>query len=191
MATCNPAEALGWGNRLGRFKASHHGDVLVTTDRQADVYRNLIEAVESDVQLVAINWEPFYGTTSLMRAAEAANAEPIRVGRLRRSIVLLYPGLPHADMGWTDVRRDLEAARADPVKRYLEIEKAHAQKKSPPWLRTDKPWDDPAVTGKPVPVTVRIPPLDSLHHDAAFFRAIERASVHGGTLSGLADYYRR
>jgi 5-methylthioadenosine/S-adenosylhomocysteine deaminase len=192
MATCNPAEALGWADRLGRLRAGLHGDVLVTTDRHADVYRNLIEATEADVQLVAINGEPFYGTTSMMRAAGAANAEPIRFGRLRRSIVLIYPGYPDADMGWRAVQEDIAAARADPVKRYLEIERAHRRRtRPPPWLRTDKPWDDPAITGRPVPVTVRIPPPDSLHHDAAYFRAVARAPVHGGTLDGLVDYYRR
>jgi hypothetical protein len=57
------------------------------------------------------------------------------------------------------------------------------------WLRTDKPWDDPAVTGKPVPVTVRIPPLDPLVHDAAYFRAVKRAPLHGRLLDGLRSYY--
>ena len=33
MATCNPADALNWGDRIGRLKAGLHGDVLVTTDR--------------------------------------------------------------------------------------------------------------------------------------------------------------
>jgi hypothetical protein len=79
--------------------------------------------------------------------------------------------------------------QGDPVARYLEIEQLHEVGKPPPWLRTDKPWDDPAVTGKPVPVTVRIPPLDSLVHDAAYFRAVKRAPLHGGLLDGLRSYY--
>jgi hypothetical protein len=40
-----------------------------------------------------------------------------------------------------------------------------------------------------VPVTVRIPPLDSLVHDAAYFRAVKRAPIHGGLLDGLRSYY--
>jgi hypothetical protein len=36
---------------------------------------------------------------------------------------------------------------------------------------------------------VRIPPLDTLVHDAAYFRAIERAPLHGGLLDGLRAYY--
>ena len=52
-----------------------------------------------------------------------------------------------------------------------------------------QPWDDPEVTGKPVPVTVKIPEPDSLVHDSGYFRAVERATLHGGLLDGLRDYY--
>jgi hypothetical protein len=92
-------------------------------------------------------------------------------------------------MGWADALANMEEARRDPVARYLEIEKLHELGKPPPWLRTDKPWDDSQVTGKPVPVTVKIPPLDSLVHDPAYFRAVERSPLHGGPLDGLREYY--
>ena len=87
MATSNPADALGWEERLGRLKPGLHGDVLVTTNRGGDPYRNLITSLERDVLFVAINGYPFYGTYNLMRAARAERAEPITVGRLRRRIV--------------------------------------------------------------------------------------------------------
>ncbi len=189
MVTCNPADALGWGDRLGRLKEGLHGDVLVTTDRGGDPYRNLITSLARDVIFVAINGQPFYGTTTLIKAAGAQNAEPIRFGRLRRSIVLIYPDVPDADMGWAAALDDIAAATKDPVARYLEIEKLHQVGKPPPWLMTDKPWDDPSVTGKPVPVTVHIPPLDSLSYDAAYFRAIEASPLHGGLLDPIRDYY--
>jgi hypothetical protein len=38
---------------------------------------------------------------------------------------------------------------------------------------------------------VRIPPIDTLWHDAAFFRAIDRAPIHGDALSELRAYYER
>jgi 5-methylthioadenosine/S-adenosylhomocysteine deaminase len=189
MATRNAADALGWSERLGRLREGLHGDVLVATDRRPDPYRNLIESVERDVQLVAINGQPFYGTTRLMKATGATLDEPIRLGRLRRRVKLIYPGIKDADIGWAAALADMEEAKSDPVARYLEFEQLHEVGKPPPWLRTDKPWDDPAVTGKPVPVTVRIPPLDSLVHDAAYFRAVKRAPLHGGLLDGLRSYY--
>jgi hypothetical protein len=117
------------------------------------------------------------------------NAEPIRVGRSTRRIILLYPGIKDADMGWKAVLEDIAKAKADPVARYLEIEKLHEVKEPPPWLMTDKPWDDPSQTKKPVPVTVYIPPLDSLTHDAAYFAAVEASPIHGGELNGVRDYY--
>jgi 5-methylthioadenosine/S-adenosylhomocysteine deaminase len=192
MATCNPADTVGWTERIGRLREGLHGDVLVTTDRNPDPYRNLIEATERDVLLVAINGQPFYGTTPLMRAAGAKHAEPIRVGRLRRSISLIYDDVPEADMGWSAVLADIAEAIRDPIARYLKLEKQHQNpenEKKPLWLMTDKPWDNPAVTGDEVPVTVRIPPLDPLTHDAAYFAAIEASPIHGGLLNGLRAYY--
>ena len=190
MATANPADALGWNDRLGRLKVGLHGDVLVTKNNRPDPYRNLIEAVEKDVLFVAINGQPFYGTAELMTKAGATDAEPIQVGRLRRRIVLIYDTVPDADMGWQEALDDIAAAKQDPIARYLKIEKAHKAKKPPPWLMTDKPWDDPSLTGKEVPVTVRIPPLDSLIHDAAYFKAIDAAKdLHQGKLADLRDYY--
>src|SRR3954447_5700536 len=101
-----------------------------------------------------------------------------RAGRARR-----------ADMGWGEVLADLDRAIKDPVKRYLEIEKLHKAGKPPPWLMTDKPWDSPAHTGKPVPVTVEIPPLDPLVHDVSFFDAIDASPIQGGLLDAIRQDY--
>jgi 5-methylthioadenosine/S-adenosylhomocysteine deaminase len=190
MATCNPADTLGWGDRLGRLKVDLHGDVLVTSDRGGDPYRNLIESIEKDVLFVAINGQPFYGTKELVKASGAKNVEPIDVGGQSRSIVLKYEGVEDADMGWKEVLRDIAEARSDPTARYLKIESLHKKGKPPPWLMTDKPWDDPSHTGKQVPITVRIPPLDSLTHDAAYFKAVKASPIHGGLLNPVQDYYK-
>jgi Amidohydrolase family len=193
MATCNPADALGWGDHVGRLRSGLRADVLVTSDRGGDVYRNLIEATERHVQLVTINGYPFYGTSALMQATGAPETESIRVAGDDRTIRLRYTGIPDADMGWADVLADLADATRDPVARYLALEKAHGDpdpQKRPVWLITDKPWDDPTNTGKPVPVTVRIPPLDSLEHDAAYFAAVAAGTIADGKLDGLAAYYR-
>jgi 5-methylthioadenosine/S-adenosylhomocysteine deaminase len=192
MTTCNPADALGWGDRLGRLKAGLHSDVVVVRDRGGDPHRSLIEAREADVQLVAINGYAFYGTTDMMRAAGAVEDEPIRLGRLRRRIRLKYTGIEDADMSWADVINDLEAARRDPEGRYFLLEHAHGDpdpEKRPVWLYADKPWDDPVVNDEPVDILVRIPPLDSPLHDRTFFREIAAHPTHGGRLDGLAEYY--
>ena len=59
MATCNPADAIGWGDRLGRLRVGQHADVLVVADRGGDPYQTLIDSVERDVLLVTINGYPF------------------------------------------------------------------------------------------------------------------------------------
>jgi 5-methylthioadenosine/S-adenosylhomocysteine deaminase len=195
MATCNPADAINWSERLGRLKPGLHGDVLVTTDRGGDPYQNLIESIERDVLLVAINGQPFYGTTKLMQAAGSQHAEPIRLGRLRRSIQLIYDDVPEADMGWRAVLDDIAAAIKDPLGRYFELEKQHGDpdpEKRPLWLMTDKPWDNPKVTGKEVkilPKVVTIPPLDTLVHDKRYFDAVDASPLHGGLLNGVRAYY--
>ena len=190
MVTCNPADALNWEERIGRLQQGLHGDVVVTTDRGPDPSRNLVTSVERDVQFVAINGDPFYGTNKLMKAAGATPAEPIRIGRLRRSIVLKYPGIKDADMGWAQVLEPTSrGARRDPIKRYLEIEQLHAVGKPPPWLMTDKPWDNPQITGQEVPVAVQIPPPDALVPNGDYFEAVKRSPLHGGMLDGLRDYY--
>jgi 5-methylthioadenosine/S-adenosylhomocysteine deaminase len=38
---------------------------------------------------------------------------------------------------------------------------------------------------------VRIPPLDPLSHDAAFFAALRSAPILAGLLDGLEGYYQR
>ncbi len=175
MATSNPADALNWSERLGRLAVGHHGDVLITSERESDPYRNLITAIERDVVFVAINGEPFYGTPQLMKAAGAQNAEDIEVGPLKRKIVLIYPGIKDADMGWQEALEDLRLARRDPpAARARTEEKADG---APLELEPDKPWDQ----GKNAPLSEATKgQADSLTHDTRYFeRSTPRRSMAG------------
>jgi hypothetical protein len=91
-------------------------------------------------------------------ARRARHAEPIAVGRHRRRIALIYPGIEDADMGLGRGGRRHRRREGGPGGPLPRDRKLHQVGKPPPWLLTDKPWDDPQVTGVPVPVTVRIPP---------------------------------
>jgi 5-methylthioadenosine/S-adenosylhomocysteine deaminase len=186
MATCNPADALGWSDRIGRLRPGLHGDLTVTAERDEDPYRNLVAATEHDVRFVAINGEPFYGLSSLLRAGGATHAEPIRVGGRDRAIVLVYPGVPDADMSWKQVLDALEAARSDPAGVHARL---LAGEEPPMRLLPDKPWDEAPTLGA-LAVAEDLPPLDPLAPDAAYFKAIENATIHGGLLDGLRAYYR-
>jgi cytosine/adenosine deaminase-related metal-dependent hydrolase len=193
MVTCNPADALGWEERIGRLRPGLCGDFVVMDRVQDDVYRNLVVALERDVQLVAINGYPMYGVASLMAAAAAVSPEPIAVGGLERVVSLRDERIEDADMSWSEVVAALEHVRADAVAAQ---EAAIARAGGVDELLQmvpDKPWDDPTLELAPAIdlAAAKIGPLDSLVHDDAWFDAIDRAVIHGGRLSGLRSYWAR
>lgn len=195
MATCNPADAIGWGDRLGRLRPGLHADLLVCARREDDVYRNLVTALEDDVRLVTINGYPMYGTPELMAAGAAVNPEPLVVGGGvgERMVTLRDERIEDADMSWPDVIDTLEAVRENPGRAAAPSARvaslgatAHLA------LIPDKPWDNPQAHAAALDLSsAKIPPLDSLVHDDAFFDAVDRATLHGGALSGLRAYYAR
>jgi hypothetical protein len=193
MATCNPADALGWDDRLGRLRAGLHADLLVVAAREDDVYSNLVTSIEADVRLVAINGYPMYGVAPLMEAAAAVAPEPITLAPgLERVVSLRDERIEDADMSWPDVLAALEHVRADAPAAHAASVAAAGGADRHLALLPDKPWDDPTRHGPQVDLrTVQIGPLDSLVADVAYFDAIDRAVLHGGALSGLRAYYAR
>jgi hypothetical protein len=69
MVTRKPADAMGWSKRLGQISEGYLADVLVLDDRHPDPYRNLIQAIEENIQLVAVRGEPLYGDLALLKTA--------------------------------------------------------------------------------------------------------------------------
>jgi len=69
MVTRKPADAMGWSKRLGQITEGYLADVLVVDDRHGDPYRNLILAIEENIQLVAVRGEPLYGDLALLKKA--------------------------------------------------------------------------------------------------------------------------
>jgi hypothetical protein len=188
MATTNPAEAIGWKDKLGRLKQGLRGDVLVCASRESDPYRNLIAATEADVLFVAVNGYPFYGTTQLMQAAGATDAESIQVGRQRRSIVLVYPGYPQADMTWKQVTGELASARADP-RRHEQQRDGARPGGTEVRIQPEKPWDAKVKIAGPTLENVALPEPDPLTHNPAFFDNVKKRGFHGGILDDLKAYY--
>jgi imidazolonepropionase-like amidohydrolase len=188
MVTSDPADALGWTDRIGRLRPGLHGDVTVLAERDPDPYRNLVLATEAEVRFVAINGEPFYGLPSLLKHGGATRAEPIRVGGHDRAIVLIYPEVPEADMTWKQVIDTLEAVRADPTRAHQRLTAAREQGEEPVILLPDKPWEPTELLA--TPAEIKIPPLDTLTTDKQYFEAIKKSPIHGGTLNGLEEYYR-
>ncbi len=72
MVTRNPAAAMDWSKRLGQISEGYLADVILVDDKNADPYRNLITAIEENIQMVVVRGEPLYGDAALMQAARGA-----------------------------------------------------------------------------------------------------------------------
>ena len=75
MVTRRPAEAMDWGDKLGQIAPGFLADVIVVDDRNADAYRNLIDAVEENIALVLVRGEPLYGDAILLQNARRSSAD--------------------------------------------------------------------------------------------------------------------
>jgi 5-methylthioadenosine/S-adenosylhomocysteine deaminase len=193
MVTANPADALGWSDRIGRIRQGLYADLLVLRHRVPDAHRNLIEATEHDVRLVLVGGRPVYGTPGMMRSSGADELEPINVGGRRRSISLVEAGVPDADMTWRQVVAALEAVRRDPAGAQQRVQVAAAATGEEPLrLIPDDPGGEPPVLLAAADLgEVRIRPLDPLAHDSGFFAALRSAPILGGLLDDLQGYYQR
>jgi hypothetical protein len=198
MVTANPGDALAvaWGQRLGRLETGSQADMVVLAKHRSDVHRNLIEAIERDVQLVVIRGRPFYGTTAMMSAAGATGANAITVAGESRSVVVRMPGRKDATLSWRQVRGKLQAVRGDPIAAWNTSVDALAawggaldDPDAPLALYGDMPEGDLGILGAAgvPPADLRIPPLDSLEHDTDFFTAVTAAAPPD--LPELAGYY--
>ena len=188
LVTSNPADAVEWTDRVGRLRKGLQADVLVVDERAADPYRNLIESTEANVRLVLIGGNARFGRTALMRGAKADAVEPIPQAGRGRSVSL--SGSDSA-MTWKGVLESLEAVRADPAAALRATERARDLGEEPLELFPDMP--EGRLDRAADLTNVKMPPLDTLRHDAAFFRALrkDRAAILDGLLDGLRDYYAK
>jgi 5-methylthioadenosine/S-adenosylhomocysteine deaminase len=198
MVTSNPGDALAAaGAKIGRLVEGAEADLLVIARNRANAYRNLIEATERDIQLVVIRGRPFYGTEKLMQASTAGSTNAITVAGQRRAIVVKMPGRADATLSWPQVLKRLEQVRKDPVAAWNASMDALAAwggpmdaPEAPLLIFGDMPEGDLGLLGGTgeIPPDTKVPPLDSLEHDAAFFAAIKRTAPPD--LDGLAAYYQ-
>jgi 5-methylthioadenosine/S-adenosylhomocysteine deaminase len=197
MVTANAGDALApAGAAIGRLVEGAEADVLVLARNRANAYRNLIEATERDVQLVVVRGLPFYGTEKLMRASGAARTNAITVAGERRAVVVKQPGRD-ASLSWRQVLQRLAQVRKDPVAAWNASLDALAAwggpmdaPDAPLVIFGDMPEGDLGLLGATgeIPLDTKIPPLDSLEHDAAFFAAVKRSAAP--ELDQLARYYQ-
>lgn len=72
MVTVNPANAIGWQQQLGQISPGYLADIVVVDRLVDDPYRNLIVAIEENIQLVMVRGESLYGDKALLTVLRAA-----------------------------------------------------------------------------------------------------------------------
>ena len=107
MVTRKPADAMGWGQRLGQIAEAYLADVLVLDDKHPDPYRNLIMATEENIQLVAVRGEPLYGDLAPLTLARGG-AQDVEItstfkGQRSKAMTPNCPSTKLASMGVAEI----------------------------------------------------------------------------------------
>lgn len=100
MVTRTPAEMIGWQHELGTVQENKRADLLVLRGAAPDPYRQLIDAIETDVALVIIEGIPRYGRAGLI-APFNLNTENISVAGETRKLHLEDPAADPLTQGLT------------------------------------------------------------------------------------------
>ena len=198
MITCNPGDALAsaWGKVVGRLQPEALADIVVIASKAGgNVFDTVLAATEDDVQLVMVGGKPLYGTPGFMQASGASDARPLQFGSLDRRLAMRR--FESGDDIWTfaEVLARLQSVRGDPkgeIERTRARGVATALRGGPTPLRLalDMPTGKAPVGGLPQDLaTIVVPPIQSIHHDAAFFASIPNRGFHGGVLDGLQAFY--
>lgn len=202
MVTANPGRALErvWKRPVGRIVEGGLGDLCIIGAGGTSPYRSLVRATEADVRLVVIGGRVAYGLGSLVAAGGIDDAEPIKVGRLRRRVAMRLPAAlrpadpalaSQADLSWADGLAQLEAVRRDPGGA---VRAARARRpRGGEALRFIPDMPGPGGADSRARVlddqeldTLVMPPLDPLVHDNAFFDRLDaEAPAHARVLTGL------
>lgn len=203
LVTRNPGDAVAlvYGPQIGRIQTGYLADLVLVRARNDDAYRNLIEAVEDDVELVLVGGEARCGTAALMAAAGTKGTTVVSVKAAdkvhKRKVLIRNPRNTKQTMTWTAVVKRLKEVRRNPEIAEQEIAQALALAGGDAdalfIVEGDMPFGDPGAAAfagpGERPKTVPIPPLDPLWHDRAYFDAIDDHTYHRGLLSPLRRFY--
>ncbi|MBL0124744.1 MAG: amidohydrolase family protein [Betaproteobacteria bacterium] len=98
MVTRNPARAMGWTELAGQIAPGFVADLVVMDDRHADPYRNLIEAIEENVRLVAVRGEMLYGDQTLMASVRTTSDVELAATFGGKRAKVMAPNCPGSGM---------------------------------------------------------------------------------------------
>jgi len=83
MVTVTPAQILGWQDLLGSIDPAKIADLTVVAGQTGDPYGQLIDATESDIQLVVIGGTARYGTQALLQGLSPVDEQFDVAGQAR------------------------------------------------------------------------------------------------------------
>jgi cytosine/adenosine deaminase-related metal-dependent hydrolase len=201
MVTHNPGLLLErcWQRPAGRLVPGAFADVTVLRGRgRGSPWTQIVAATERDVALVVIGGVPRYGDATLMQAAAAESTFAMTVGGRRRLVSLPAPTDPNAAWSWDAILGTLVAVQRDP---QSAIANAQQRAASGPRFAPDAELElfldmpDTRRTGRAGPpknpATVKIPDVQPIEHDAAFFDLLEKAPILNHALDPLRGWYQR
>ena len=199
MVTTNPGVLLErcWHRPIGQLVEGAFADITVLRGRgTGSAWKRIVAAKERDVSLVVINGALRYGDAKLMQQATAPPTFPITLAGRKRAVALPEPANPAGAWSWPAILNTLAAVQQDP---QTAISNAQARAAAGPRFAEDAELElfldmpDTRRVGRAGPpknpATVRIPPIPSLVHDAAFFDQLDGCPIHGGVLSPLRNRY--
>ena len=201
MVTTNPGDALSrcWGTTVGRLEPGALGDVAVfRASGTKSVWTQIVESTEREVMLVVYGGIPRYGDAKLMTRAALTKSSTVTVRGIPRRFAIADPKAPADAWSWKDIKGRLDAVRKDPVAALTHADRRRRSyagpldaADAPLELVLDMPTGGfgPAGDIADRAAEIVIPPLPSLVHDAAFFKAIKGRGFHGTLLDGLAGFY--
>jgi cytosine/adenosine deaminase-related metal-dependent hydrolase len=110
MVTVNPAMALGLDDKIGEIKVGYYADLSVFKKHRPDPYRNLIEAIERDVQLVIVGGVPCYGDLKFMKQLKGQGLETLTVQGTEKGLQAINPGVPSGNETFSECQTTLTKA---------------------------------------------------------------------------------
>jgi 5-methylthioadenosine/S-adenosylhomocysteine deaminase len=202
MVTRRPAEAMNWGDKLGQIAPGYLADLIVVDDKRPDVYRNLIDAIEENIQLVVIRGEALYGDAAALRGARASgdNVETLTTFGNKRE-KLIAPNCPNTALPVMSLKETMSRLQEGMNFDFAYTAKRVSIEQFTRDLATcglAKPSDPPTADdakrllscrfGLPFEPTV-LSPL-ATNDDADFFKRLMANPNLPGYMKKLPDYYR-
>jgi hypothetical protein len=125
MVTANPADAIGWTDKVGRIKEGNLADLAAYKKKPGTIYRSVIDATEADVELVVIDGQPLYGDADAMKRLKRSSIETIPACGASKAIDIVTTSKTKMPLATLRAKLD-EALRFEPswmVEHYAPAQK--------------------------------------------------------------------